>query len=448
MGVSGKDNIYGFGRLRLLLEPDAPEITGVSVSPATISPENADGNYDSTRITFKATHTEGGLTFKIIKDSTEIRNLTSNITWETDRYVVTWDGKNNEGVIVADGDYTCEIMATNSSGISTIDISGIVSVDNTPPPSPTDLEAVALSGGRIRLIWSASNPANDVAYYNIYRATTSGGENFSSPTYTVPAGTITYMDEDKATANGQTYYYVVRAEDAVGNIETNTEEISATASGGEGPTFASTTADKSSYKNGETITLTVQLADQDSGCTLSADFSNIDDHFEMGMENFVDWASDGQDNDGDGHIDEEDEKGYYSVIYTISSINGKSDGNYSVSVTATDSAANSTIYFIYLTLDNSGLLPSLQNLKVYPNPFNPTAGHTQIIFDGLTSNARIQIFTLSGELIADSNTLKSQEKWIWNVTNKEGKDIVRGIYIYLVTNSAGEKKTGKVAVIK
>ena len=117
--------------------------------------------------------------------------------------------------------------------------------------------------------------------------------------------------------------------------------------------FVSINSDKNAYADGDTITLTVQLANGNSGCTLTADFSNIDDQYEEGMESFTDWASDGEDNDGDGHTDEEGEKGFYSITYTISPINGRADGNYSVLVTATDPGNNSATSSITLTLDNT-----------------------------------------------------------------------------------------------
>ncbi|MCK4649378.1 hypothetical protein KAT51_07630, partial [bacterium] len=47
----------------VIVDTEIPEVVQVNVSPGTISPENADGNYDSAKITFKATHTEGGLNF-------------------------------------------------------------------------------------------------------------------------------------------------------------------------------------------------------------------------------------------------------------------------------------------------------------------------------------------------------------------------------------------------
>ncbi|MBA7471140.1 hypothetical protein ES707_06438 [subsurface metagenome] len=90
----------------------------------------------------------------------------------------------------------------------------------------------------------------------------------------------------------------------------------------------------------------------------------------------------------------------------------------------------------------------LKDLKVYPNPFRPSEGHTRIFFDRLTPDARICIFTLSGELVANSGELRGEEMWVWNVRNREGERVARGIYIYLVTNSQGEKKMGKIAVVK
>ncbi|GAJ19830.1 unnamed protein product, partial [marine sediment metagenome] len=66
-------------------------------------------------------------------------------------------------------------------------------------------------------------------YYNIYQATSSGGQNYTSFTYQVASGTTTYTDT--GTTSGTTYYYVVRAQDVAGNTDTNTTEASATAGG-------------------------------------------------------------------------------------------------------------------------------------------------------------------------------------------------------------------------
>ncbi len=97
------------------------------------------------------------------------------------------------------------------------------------------------------------------------------------------------------------------------------------------------------------------------------------------------------------------------------------------------------------------LLPPLgylTDIKVYPNPFRPSEGHARIIFDKLTPGVRIRIFTISGELVANSGELRGEEIWTWDMRNERGEIVSRGTYIYFVTNSYGGKKIGKIAVIK
>lgn len=89
--------------------------------------------------------------------------------------------------------------------------------------------------------------------------------------------------------------------------------------------------------------------------------------------------------------------------------------------------------------------PDLSRLIVYPNPFK-SAEHTEIIFTGLTEQVSIRIFTLSGELVRKVD-LSGQISWSWDVKNEKGEDVARGIYIYLITNPAGEKVVGKIAIL-
>ena len=98
--------------------------------------------------------------------------------------------------------------------------------------------------------------------------------------------------------------------------------------------------------------------------------------------------------------------------------------------------------------------PDLSQLKVYPNPFRPNDGKSNtgtwdsgIIFSGLTDNTTIRIFTISGELVMEKE-ISGTLSWKWSAKNSAGERIARGVYIYLVTNKAGEKKIGKIAVIK
>ena len=91
----------------------------------------------------------------------------------------------------------------------------------------------------------------------------------------------------------------------------------------------------------------------------------------------------------------------------------------------------------------------LSGVIVYPNPFNFAKGHTTITFANLTNDVVVKIYKMNGELvkkIEDTNTGGTIA--YWNVTNNSGKKLGAGTYVYLITNSAGQKAKGKIAVIK
>jgi len=99
--------------------------------------------------------------------------------------------------------------------------------DTVPPQFSGLLSARASSSTRAVLSWQGAT--DDVTstgniVYLVYMATKPGGENFTSPSYTTTRGTTSF------TAGGlsqnTTYYFVVRAEDEAGNIDSNIIEKS------------------------------------------------------------------------------------------------------------------------------------------------------------------------------------------------------------------------------
>ncbi|MBN2451700.1 MAG: choice-of-anchor D domain-containing protein, partial [Lentisphaeria bacterium] len=85
--------------------------------------------------------------------------------------------------------------------------------------------ALALAGdGSVLLEWSAAADASLPVTYSVFRASSSGGQNFASPLATTTG--LDYLDT--AVANGTTYHYVVRARDGLGTGEENTVERAAT----------------------------------------------------------------------------------------------------------------------------------------------------------------------------------------------------------------------------
>jgi len=87
----------------------------------------------------------------------------------------------------------------------------------------------------------------------------------------------------------------------------------------------------------------------------------------------------------------------------------------------------------------------LESLIVYPNPFSRWEGHREVSFQGLTSDARIRILTLTGELVKEEE-VSWQYIWTWDVRNTNGEELARGVYMWIVTNSTGERRIGKIAI--
>ncbi len=86
----------------------------------------------------------------------------------------------------------------------------------------------------------------------------------------------------------------------------------------------------------------------------------------------------------------------------------------------------------------------------YPNPYLPSQHKQGITFAELTAEAQIRIFNIVGELIYDSGMINtiSPGTFNWLAVNQSGRPVASGIYIYLITNNEGQKKTGKVGIVR
>ena len=95
-------------------------------------------------------------------------------------------------------------------------------------PTFAGLGSAAASTTSIQLSWNAATdmvtPAAQLVYL-IYQATSAAGQSFATPTYTTAPGLTSYTV--MGLSPGQTYYFVVRAQDQAGNVDTNLVEKSA-----------------------------------------------------------------------------------------------------------------------------------------------------------------------------------------------------------------------------
>ena len=113
---------------------------------------------------------------------------------------------------------------------NTVEVSATTpaTADTTAPTFAGATSATA-SGNTITVAWSAASDAvtpTAQLVYLVYQASSAGGENYATPTYTTAPGATSYAVG--GLAPNTPYYFVVRAQDQAGNISVNTKEVSAT----------------------------------------------------------------------------------------------------------------------------------------------------------------------------------------------------------------------------
>jgi len=105
----------------------------------------------------------------------------------------------------------------------------LIPPDIAPPAFGGLVSATAVSQTEIALTWNSATDnvtSSSNIVYLIYMSTTSGGQNFSSASFSTSAGATSFTVP--GLNPNTTYYFVVRAKDEANNTDTNVIEISAT----------------------------------------------------------------------------------------------------------------------------------------------------------------------------------------------------------------------------
>jgi hypothetical protein len=99
--------------------------------------------------------------------------------------------------------------------------------------------------------------------------------------------------------------------------------------------------------------------------------------------------------------------------------------------------------------DTASAVNDFSNVKVFPNPWRIDR-HSQIPikFEGLPLGSTVKLFTVSGHRVATLSSSGDPASAQWMVTNNDGDMVASGVYLYVITDSAGQKSRGKVAIIK
>jgi len=96
---------------------------------------------------------------------------------------------------------------------------------------------------------------------------------------------------------------------------------------------------------------------------------------------------------------------------------------------------------------------NLDRVKVYPNPYKPGSGTKfdrpdGIVFDNLTQDVTLKIFNIAGELVYKYETNNSKGKHEWKAINNSGEKVASGVYVYFISNKNGDKRKGKIVIIR
>lgn len=90
---------------------------------------------------------------------------------------------------------------------------------------------------------------------------------------------------------------------------------------------------------------------------------------------------------------------------------------------------------------------NLDDVVVYPNPFKPNRGDTEIRFERLTENVTLRIYNIAGELVRIQEDITTGY-FDWDATNDSGEKLASGVYLYVITNSEGRIRKGKISILK
>src|SRR5262249_9522795 len=179
----------------------------------------------------------------------------------------------------------------------------------TPPTAPTNPTA---SGGigSVSLSWTGATDNVGVDHYDVYRSTTSG----FTPSAANKVGQSTMTSYTDAGLAAGTYYYLVDAADASGNISAPSSQASAVVT-------ADTTA--------PTVSLTSPTAGATVSGTITVSANASDNVGVVGVQFKLDGAN----------LGAEDTASPYSVSWnTVSATNG----NHTLTAVARDAAGNTT----------------------------------------------------------------------------------------------------------
>jgi glucose/arabinose dehydrogenase/fibronectin type 3 domain-containing protein len=295
------------------------------------------------------------------------------------------------------GTYYYKVTSEDAAGnISTpsAEVTGVALNDVVAPSAPV-LSATG-SFGQAALTWTGSTDNIGVTRYNLHRSTTSGFTPLAGNRIAQPTGT---SYSDTALLAG-TYYYILTAEDAAGNISVPSNEAAASVAGD----VSAPTVSISNPANAATVAGTINI-------TASAS----DDVGVVGVQFRIDGNS----------VGGEDLTAPYSLSWNSTTV---PNGAHSITAVARDASGKQTLSSpINFTVNNTTLPPISGLVSAYS--FNEGAGTTTADRSGNNNTGTLggATWATSGQTAAALSFSGSNQRL--NVNDAASLDLTTGLTI-------------------
>jgi hypothetical protein len=85
-------------------------------------------------------------------------------------------------------------------------------------------------------------------------------------------------------------------------------------------------------------------------------------------------------------------------------------------------------------------------IHVFPNPFKPSLGHSQVTFRYIPVNSTVTVTTIAGDVVKTFDGTKETDI-VWDVKGEGENELASGVYLYWVSHT-GKVSSGKLLVIR
>ncbi|OGS24850.1 MAG: hypothetical protein A2297_06410 [Elusimicrobia bacterium RIFOXYB2_FULL_48_7] len=304
----------------------------------------------------------------------------------------------------------------------------VIAVDTGSPSPPPNIMVVRDGTGedvsfttsltQLNANWDAVVDPQGIEKYWYAIGTLPGNANTQSWT---DNGQITFFNAaGLVLSEGTTYYVSVKAENGAGY------QSSATTSNGQVVLPPDTTPPGISLVTAQNITAnTAAVAwTTDEGATTLVEYGRTTSYGTQTIEDIS-----------------------FTLNHSVALTGLIGNSEYHYRVISRDTSGNETTSSDYTFTTSAPAQPVSETIHAYPNPCRISAANPAKFRIANMAGGEVAVYAVSGRLIRKLTNASAAEIQ-WDGKNADGQNVGRGIYIYKITNTAGDTVTGKLALTK